>query len=101
MSRKRILLLTSSTRDLEPYVEACEKLGLIPIIGAPGGVRLSPLLRESALELDFSTRDTVLKVVTDTQDDPLAAIIAIDEAPTAIAARAASMLGLSGPTPKA
>jgi hypothetical protein len=101
MSRKRILLLTSSSRDLDSYIDACEKLSLQPVAGAPAGVRLPPLVRDDSLELDFGTRDTVLKIVTETQDNPLAAIIAIDEAPTAIAARAASMLGLSGPTPKA
>lgn len=101
MSRKRILLLTSSSRDLDDYIDACEKLSLEPLVGAPAGVRLPPLLRDDALELDFGTRDTVLKIVTETQDNPIAAIISIDEAPTAIGARAASMLGLSGPTPKA
>jgi hypothetical protein len=101
MSAKRILLLTSSARDLDPYIDACDKLALAPVIGAPMGVRLPPLLRESALELDFSTRDSVLKIVTETQDDPVAAIIPINEMPTPIAARAASMLGLAGPTPKA
>src|SRR5438270_2240753 len=100
MSRKRILLLTSSSRDVDNYIDACEKLSLEPMIGAPAGVRLPPLLREAALDLDFGTRDTVLKIVTETQDDPVAAIIPIDEAPTVIAARAASMLGLAGPRPK-
>jgi hypothetical protein len=101
MPGKRILLLTSSARDLDPYVEACEKLALTPVIGAPPGTRLPPLLRDEALELDFSTRDSVLKIVTETQDDPVAAVIAIDEAPTAIAARAASMMGLPCHPPKA
>jgi hypothetical protein len=98
---KRILLLTSSARDLDPYVDACEKLGLVPIVGAPRTVRLPPLLRESVLELDFTTRDSVLQIVTGTQHDPVAAVIALDEAPTPIAARAASMMGLASHPPKA
>lgn len=101
MPGKRILLLTSSARDLDPYVDACEKLSLVPVIGSPAGTRLPPLLREDALELDFTTRDSVLKIVSETQDDPVAAVIAIDEAPTAIAARAASMMGLPCHPPKA
>jgi hypothetical protein len=100
MPAKRILLLTSSARDLEPYIAACEKLSLVPVIGAPTGVRLPPLLREDALELDFTTRDSVLKIVSETESDPVAAIIAIDEAPTPIAARAASMMGLACHPPK-
>jgi hypothetical protein len=101
MPAKRILLLTSSARDLDNYVAAAEKLSLIPIIGSPRTARMPPLLRESALDLDFSTRDSVLKIVTDTQDDPVAAIIPIDEATTPIAMRAASMLGLACHPPKA
>jgi Lon protease-like protein len=101
MSAKRILLLASSARDLDPYVAACEKLSLSAVAGVPTGARLPPLLRDSALDLDFTTRDSVLKIVTETQADPVAAIIAIDEEPTTIAARAASMMGLSCHPPKA
>jgi hypothetical protein len=101
MPAKRILLLTSSARDLDTYIAAAEKLSLVAVVGSPPTVRLPPLLRETALDLDFSTRDSVLKIVTETQDDPVAAIVSIDEAPTPIAARAASMMGLACHPPKA
>jgi hypothetical protein len=100
-SAKRILLLTTTSRDLDSFASATEKLSLAPVIGAPAGLRLPPLLRDEALELDFTTRDSVLRIVDAAQHDPFAAIIAIDEPPTTIAARAASMMGLACHPPKA
>lgn len=101
VSAKRILLLTTTSRDLDAFALAAEKLSLAPVIGAPAGLRIPPLLRDEALELDFTTRDSVLRIVEAAQHDPFAAIIAIDEPPTTIAARAASMMGLPCHPPKA
>jgi hypothetical protein len=98
---KRILLLTTTARDLDAFVAASEKLSLLPVIGAPAGLRLPPLLRDEAIDLDFTTRDSVLHIVESAQREAFAAIVAIDEQPATIAARAASMMGLACHPPKA
>lgn len=87
MQPKRILIL-SSNEPLVPWRNACDKLGF-------------EMITASALELDLSSRDAVLAIVSHSQHHPLAAIIPLNAQAATIAARASSMMGLEWHPPKA
>lgn len=100
---KRILLLTTDfdRRDTLPFLEAAEKLGLLPIIGTERVDHIRLPWREDALTLRFDTRDTVLSIIDYAQPNPVAAVVPLDGRPVTVAARAGSMLGLCWHPPKA
>lgn len=91
---KRLLVLaTETTTAASGYVAAADKLGLEIIFGTeePG----------APMELRFDQRDSALRIVQYAMERPLAAIVTVDNAPAAVAGRAASMLGLPYHPPRA
>jgi hypothetical protein len=91
---KRLLVLaTETTTAASGYVAAADKLGLEIVFGTeePG----------APLELQFDQRDSALRIVQYAMERPLAAIVTVDNAPAAVAGRAASMLGLPYHPPRA
>lgn len=77
----------------EAFHGPAQKLALEIVLGCGDG--------SGVLQLDFNTRDAALAIVTYAQQVPFAAIVAVSDKTAAVAARAASMLGLPFHTPKA
>ena len=95
------LLATANTYRGRPFGAAAQKLGL----QVRWGVDLpAPLAAEwnVALALDFRDSEQAVRALTAlAQREPLAAVIALDDAATVIAAEAAARLGLAHNSPSA
>ena len=94
MTNRILLLLTAHTYRAAPFLAAAERLG-IEIVTA---VDLPPQLAaqwQVTLGLDYRDPDTAVAAITAyAQSHPLAAILAVDDSGTLLAARAAAALGL-------
>ena len=95
------LLATANTYRSQPFAAAAEKLGF----NVRWGVDLPAPLAEEwnvSLALDFRDSAAALRALTElAQREPLAAVIALDDAATVIAAKAAARLGLAHNSPSA
>lgn len=94
MTNRILLLLTAHTYRAAPFLAAAERLG-IEIVTA---VDLPPQLAaqwQVTLGLDYRDPDTAVAAITAyARSHPLAAILAVDDSGTLLAARAAAALGL-------
>ncbi|MGB4873821.1 MAG: hypothetical protein WBP47_27480, partial [Candidatus Promineifilaceae bacterium] len=94
MTNRILLLLTAHTYRAAPCLAAAERLG-IEIVTA---VDLPPQLAaqwQVTLGLDYRDPDTAVAAITAyARSHPLAAILAVDDSGTLLAARAAAALGL-------
>jgi hypothetical protein len=90
---KRVMVLTPSAATAQTFNAPAQKLALELVLGCGDAT--------GTLQLNFNTRDAALAVVTYAQQVPFAAIVAVSDETAAVAARAASMLGLPFHTPKA
>lgn len=94
MTNRILLLLTAHTYRAAPFLAAAERLG-IEIVTA---VDLPPQLAaqwQVTLGLDYRDPDTAVTAITAyAKSHPLAAILAVDDSGTLLAARAAAALGL-------
>ncbi len=101
MTNRILLLLTAHTYRAAPFLAAAERLG-IEIVTA---VDLPPQLAaqwQVTLGLDYRDPDTAVAAITAyAQSHPLAAILAVDDSGTLLAARAAAALGLPHNNPAA
>jgi biotin carboxylase len=96
-----ILLMPSLTYRANAFLEAAERLGLTVIRGLD---MPAPLARywHPTLPLDFRAPDRAVRdLVRYARAHPVAAIVAVDDAATVIAARACAALGLSHNAPEA
>ena len=96
-----VLLATPNTYRSRPFAAAAEKLGL----NVHWGVDLPEPLADEwnvALPLDFrNSAKAVSRLTKLAEYEPIAAVIALDDAATIIAARAAARLGLAHNSPSA
>ncbi|MBP6471524.1 MAG: ATP-grasp domain-containing protein [Chloroflexi bacterium] len=94
MTNRILLLLTAHTYRAAPFLAAAERLG----IEIATAVDLPPQLAaqwQVTLGLDYRDPDTAVAAITAyAQNHPLAAILAVDDSGTLLAARAAAALGL-------
>jgi hypothetical protein len=90
---KRILVLSHTAVDAERFKAVTDKLALELLLACSD---------ESApMRLDFDARDSALRVVEFAHEQPLAAVIPVQDAAAPVAARACNMLGLPFHTPRA
>jgi hypothetical protein len=108
----RLLLLSSTTAAAAPYLRAARKLNVVTVLGinalATGEIAAAAdrtLFASDALAeflpLELDTRDSALAIAQFALQKPLVAIFAADERSAPSAARAASIIGLSGHAPQA
>jgi biotin carboxylase len=99
----RLLLLTTTTGyQTRAFVEAAKKLGLDVVFGSDRCDKLDDPWQDSALPLKFHEPDaSAQKVVEYARGNGVAAIVAIGDRPTPVAARACAALGLPRHPPEA
>lgn len=97
-----LLLLTTATGyRADPFLEAAVRLGLEVIHGVDVGPQL-PKRWNVPLPLDFRDPDAaVAQIVAFAQEQPVRAVLAVDDHGSLIAARAAEALGLPHNAPEA
>jgi biotin carboxylase len=96
-----ILLMPSLTYRANAFLEAAERLGLAVIRGLDMPAPLAAYWHPT-LPLDFRAPDRAVRdLVRYARADPVAAIVAVDDAAMVIAARACAALGLSHNAPEA
>jgi hypothetical protein len=102
-SPSRLLLLTTTTGyQTRAFVAAAKKLELDVVFGSDRCDKLDDPWQDSALPLKFHEPDaSAEKVVQYARDHNVAAIVAIGDRPTPVAARACAALGLPGHPPEA
>ncbi|MBI4552674.1 MAG: ATP-grasp domain-containing protein [Candidatus Latescibacteria bacterium] len=94
-AQKRLLLLMpTTTYRAEPFLEAAQRLGLDVIVGSDRCHRLADYWH-IPLALKFRDPDrAVLDIIRSAQEQPVHAIVPVDDRTTVIAARASAALGL-------
>jgi biotin carboxylase len=101
-NQPRVLLLTTpSSYRAAAFVAAAQRLGVEALVAVDTP---TALLRERAdcIELDFAAEDTALAAITAVHErGPFAAIIAVDDSGSLLAARASVRFGLSHNDPQA
>ncbi|MGH2343625.1 MAG: ATP-grasp domain-containing protein, partial [Chloroflexota bacterium] len=96
-----VLLMPSLTYRANAFLEAAERLGLAVIRGLDMPAPLAAYWHPT-LPLDFRAPDRAVRdLVRYARAHPVAAIVAVDDAATVIAARACAELGLSHNAPEA
>ena len=94
MAERVLLLTTSSSYRLPAFLEAAERLGVQPLVAEDMPTALAG--RAGArLGLDFADEARALTtLVALASDTPLAAVLAVDDSGSLLAARASALLGL-------
>src|SRR5438552_1838671 len=92
----RVLLLTPSrTYRTHDFMTAASRLDVEVVVGSEHRPALAGLMEGRHLRLDFgNVEDSTQRIVAFAQMQPLAAIVAVDDAGTLLAATAARALGL-------
>src|SRR5438067_2450424 len=89
-----ILLSTARSYREQPFLEAARRLEIEAVRGIDMDPRLAEFWR-APLGLDFRDPDeSVRRIVRFTQENPVAAVIGVDDSATILAARASEALGL-------
>lgn len=99
----RLLLLATTTGyQTRSFVAAAKKLGLDVVFGSDRCDKLDDPWQDRALPLKFhAVEDAVAKVVAYARQNGVAAIVAIGDRPTPVAARACAALGMLSHPPAA
>ena len=90
-----LLLIPSRTYRTHDFMAAASRLGVEVVVGSEHRPALAGLMDDRSLRLDFLNVEASTKRIIDfAQTHPLAAIVAVDDAGTLLAATAAQALGL-------
>ena len=96
-----LLLVPSSSYRIGDFLTAARATGAEVVVGIGGGGSAA-LPGDGTLPLDFSNHNVGVSQIADfAAQHPLDAIVAVDEGPTLLAARAAQALGLAHNRPDA
>src|SRR5438309_11879116 len=90
-----LLLIPSRTYRTHDFMTAASRLEVEVVVGSEHRPALAGLMEGRHLRLDFGkVEDSTQRIVAFAQMHPLAAIVAVDDAATLLAATAARALGL-------
>ena len=100
--QKRVLLLvTPTTYRAQAFASAAEKLNIAVVYGIDTPAQLA-VRWQGALPLDFrDPQEAVGKIIAFARENPLDAVLAVDDSGTVIAAAASAALGLPHNPPEA
>jgi len=90
-----LLLIPSQTYRTHDFMTAASRLGVEVVVGSEHRPALAGLMEGRQLRLDFQEVEaSTARIVSFAQTHPLAAVVALDDAGTLLAAAAARSLGL-------
>ena len=90
-----LLLIPSRTYRTHDFMAAASRLGVEVVVGSEHRPALAGLMDDRSLRLDFLNVEVSTRRIIDfAQTHPLAAVVAVDDAGTLLAATAAQALGL-------
>jgi len=90
-----LLLIPSRTYRTHDFMTAAARLGVEVVVGSEHRPALASLMEGRQLRLDFHDLEaSTQRIVAFAQSHPLAAVVAVDDAGTLLAAAAAQALGL-------
>jgi biotin carboxylase len=90
-----LLLIPSRTYRTHDFMAAATRLGIDVVVGSPHRPALAGLMEGRQLRLNFEdVAGSTARIVAFAETHPLAAIVAVDDAGTLLAAAAAEVLGL-------
>lgn len=103
-NRRVLLLMKASTYRAPDFMAAAEQLGIdvVRVVDTPQAIAPSGQQREGLLSLDFSDVEAATRdLVAFAREQPVRAILAVDDSGSLLAARASAALGLPHNAPQA
>src|SRR5436305_12730438 len=88
--------MATRTYRARAFLEAARRLGVPVVVGSEQRQGLAGRVRNTTLALDFRRPDrAVRQIAAFAREQPLAAVVGVDDDTTELAAKAAAVLGLS------